>query len=110
MPSNHIWGFLTTTFRDKQNKMIISGNTITFELTDIALLPVATQEALAAYVVGVSAAVSLSTVINSFLTNVVAQAPGQSLDRLKDAFVAASPATQALAEVKLDEARVILGI
>lgn len=90
--------------------MIINGNTITFEQIDIDRLPVETQEALAEYVVGASAAESLSAVINSFIANVIEQAPRQRLSRLTEAFLAAAPPTKALVEVELDKARVILGI
>lgn len=90
--------------------MIISANTITFELTDIAALPVETQEALAQYDDGVSAADTLSAAVNAFLTAVLTLAPIRSFDRLKVTFDAAPPATKAQVEVKLDEAASLLGI
>lgn len=90
--------------------MIINANTITFEQTDIDALPVETQEALAQYDDGVSAADSLSAAVNAFLSAVLTLAPLRSFDRLKSTFDAAPPATKAQVEVKLDEAAAILGI
>lgn len=90
--------------------MTINENTITFEQTDIAALPVETQEALAQYDAGISAADSLSGATNAFLSAVVALAPIRRLDRLKAALDAAPAGKKAEVEVKLDEAAAILGI
>lgn len=90
--------------------MIITDNTITFEQADIEALPAETQSALAQYDEGTSAADSLSAAVNAFLAAVVVLAPIRSLDRFKVALDAASPATKAQVEIKLDEAAAILGI
>lgn len=90
--------------------MIINANTITFEQTDILALPAETQKALAQYDQGTSAAESLSAATNAFLAAVVALASVRSLGRFKAALDSAPADKQALAEAKLNEAKVILGI
>lgn len=90
--------------------MTIKDNTITFTQTDIAALPVETQNALAQYDEGISAAESLSAATNAFLGAVTSLAPLRSFNRLKVALDAAPANTKAQVEVKLDEARAILGI
>lgn len=90
--------------------MTITDNKITFEQTDIAALPVETQDALAQYDAGVSAAESLSGAVNAFLAAVVTLAPIRKLDRFKAALDAAPANTKEQVEAKLDEAAALLGI
>lgn len=89
--------------------MIITSNTVTFEAADTALLSAEIQAALASHS-GVSAEAALSGLVNPFLALVLDIANARNINVVATALVSASPATRAAANVKIDEAKVILGI
>lgn len=90
--------------------MIILNDVVTFELADIALLSAEAQAALASHSPGVSAEAALSGVVNPFITVVKTNATARGINTVAAALVTASPAARAAANVKIDEAKVILGV